>query len=422
MRRSLFLVGLATTTLVVLTFLIPLALLVRRQAEDRARVEAERKAQTTASLLALAVAFDAELEVVESVVGPLDDGVIVVLPGGDVLGQPLPGQGSLVETALTEQSTVAALVEGGWEIALPVVGRDDAAVVDVMATDDQLTMGVGESWLYLGLLGVVVVGTAAWLADRLGRRLVDPIRELENAAHRMGIGDLDVRVSVKDPPELEEVAAAFNTLAERLDQLLADEREAVADLSHRLRTPLTSLRLQSEALDDPDEREAVLAQVDRLEQSIDQLIVTSRRGRRPSSDICNLDEVVDRRASFWRVLAEEEAREVFLDLGAAAVELGMPHEDVEAIVDALMGNVFAHTPVGTSIWVSTGVEGNRPWIEIADNGPGFDDLSMVERGVSGGGSTGLGLDIVRRTAETTGGSLDIEDRPQGGAAVTVWFG
>lgn len=422
MRRRLALVGLATTTLVVITFLVPLGLLVRRQAEDRARVEAERKAQTTASLIALAVTLDGDIESMESAVGSLDDGVIVVVSDGTTLGTPLPGQGSLIESALTDQATLTALVEGGWEIALPVIGRASAAVVDVMTTDEQLTQGVAESWLLLGLLGVVVIGTAVWVADRLGRRLVDPIRELEDAAHRLGSGDLDTRVEVSDPHELKEVGDAFNTLATRLEQLLIDEREAVADLSHRLRTPLTSLRLQSEGLSNPVERREVLSQVDRLEQSIDQLIVASRARDSQTNGRCNLDDVVKARAAFWNVLAVEEDRSIGVELGADGVELALAHEDVEAVVDALTGNVFAHTPTGTAIWISTGETHNRPWIEVADEGSGFPDVAMVERGVSGGGSTGLGLDIVRRSAELTGGSLEIHDRPGGGAVVRVWFG
>lgn len=327
-----------------------------------------------------------------------------------------------MESALTDRATVTAEVDGGWEIALPVIGRESSAVVDAMATDAELTAGVAESWLFLGLLGVVVIAIATWVADRLGRRLVDPIRELESAAHLLGSGDLDVRVEVDDPPELKEVADAFNVLASRLEQLLIEEREAVADLSHRLRTPLTSLRLQTEGLRDPTEKADVLAQVDRLEQSIDQLIVASRSRGASSQARCPLDEVVARRAMFWKVLADEEGRDIELNLDAPGVELALSAEDVEALVDTLTGNVFSHTPAGTSIWISTGSTGGRPWVEVADEGQGFADLSLVERGASGGGSTGLGLDIARRSAEMTGGSLEIEDRPGGGAVVRVWFG
>ncbi|HIE21386.1 MAG TPA: HAMP domain-containing protein, partial [Acidimicrobiia bacterium] len=232
MRRRLALLSLAITAFLVVAFLVPLGLLVRRQAADRARVEAEREAQALASLIALAVTLDADVEAVESAVGELDDGVMVVLPDGVVVGLPVPGQGSLVDSAARDQATVTALVPGGWEIALPVIGRAGVSVVDVFVPDETLTEGVAGAWALLALLGVVLVGTSVFLADRMGRRLVEPTRELAAAAHLLGAGDLEVRISVSDPPEFQEVAEAFNSLASRLEHLLVQEREEVANLSH----------------------------------------------------------------------------------------------------------------------------------------------------------------------------------------------
>ncbi len=421
MRRRLALLSLATTTLVVIAFLVPLGLLVRRQASDRARVAAERHAQSTASLIALAVSLDSSAGNIRALVGPLDDGVVVVLPDGSTIGEQKPGQGTLIGTASSTHSTISAVVSGGWELALPVIGRDGVAVVDVFVPDSQLTRGVTTAWTLLGLLGIALIGASVFVADRLGRRLVQPIEALAEAAHTMGEGDLDVSVEVSDPKEIREVGVAFNALAERLRRLLVAEREAVADLSHRLRTPLTSLRLQADKVESPRDREDVLAQVDRLEMAIDQLIVATRSGG-GSNGRCHLDRVVEDRTAFWRVLADEQHRVMEVMTGADDVELGMTPDAVEALIDTLIGNVFAHTGAGVGFSVSTGLEHQRVWLQVADQGPGFPDASVVDRGVSGGGSTGLGLDIVRRTAELTGGTLEISDRPGAGAVVRVWFG
>lgn len=422
MRKRLALLSLATTTLVVVAFLVPLGLLVRRQAADRARVAAEREAQATAGLIALAITFDAPAESMEAAVGPLDQGQIVVLSDGPSFGEPHPGQGTLIEPAFDSQATITRLVEGGWEVALPVIGREGTAVVDVFVTDAELTEGVAGAWALLVVLGVVLVLAAVWVADRMGAGLVGPIRDLAFAAHRMGEGDLEARVEPAEPEEVREVGEAFNHLARRLDQLLVEEREQVADLSHRLRTPLTSLRLQAERISDPSDRAEVLAQVDRLEQAIDRLIVTARERPGESGGRCNLDRVVADRAAFWKVLADEQGRRLTMETGASGVELGMPAETVEAGIDTLIGNVFAHTAPGTHFAVRTGITGSRAWLEVADEGPGFPDVSMMTRGMSGGGSTGLGLDIVKRMADLTGGDLEVGNRPGGGAAVRVWFG
>jgi len=418
--------SLATTALIVISLIVPLGLLVRRQAEDRARVATEQQARSAAALVALALTLEASPQSVENAAESLSSGVIVVLEDGTVIGDSLPGQGSLVDIAMTEQATVTAVVDGGWEVALPVIGAGGITVVDAFATDAALTDGVTEAWLLLAFLGLLLIGLAILVADRLGQRFVRPIRDLAGAAHQMSEGDLDTRVGLDStsrvPPEITEVGAAFNTLAERLDQLLIEEREAAADLSHRLRTPLTSLRLQAETIDDAEDREDTLAQVDRIEAAIDRLIEISRSERSALPESCEMDVVVADRASFWRVLAEEQEREFELELGAGKSELGVSAEDLGVVIDTLVGNVFAHTPPGTRFSITTGDTENRPWIVVSDHGHGFADRSMVDRGVSGRGSTGLGLDIVRRTAELTGGHLDMNDRPGGGAVVHVWFG
>lgn len=224
-----------------------------------------------------------------------------------------------------------------------------------------------------------------------------------------------------EPEEIRDVGEAFNQLANRLDQLLMEERESVADLSHRLRTPMASLRLQVEKLSDKKDREQVLSQLDRLEQSIDRLIIAARSGSGSELGRCVLDAVVEDRAAFWRILAEEEGRVLEVNTGAPGVVLGVARESFEAVIDALVGNVFDHTPPGTALSLRTGETQNRPWLEVTDKGPGFSGRDVIQRGKSDRGSTGLGLDIAKRTAELTGGTLDVADA-EVGARVRVWFG
>ncbi len=422
MRRRLAILSLATTALVVISLLVPLGLLVRRQAADQARLEAERTAQSTASLLALTVVLEGDAAAIEAALGPLDPGVSIVLPDGTVIGDTRQREGSLVPTAVESQATVSGFVPGGWEYALPVVGRNGTAVVSVFVTDEQLSVGVAEAWLLLAVLGLLLIGLAVWVADRLGQGLVRPIDDLATAARRLGQGDLAARVVVSEPAEIREVGQSFNWLAGRLGDLLAEEREAAADLSHRLRTPLTSLRLQADKLTDSDERSQVLGQVDRMEEAIDQLIQATRSVGPVSDGRSDLSEVVAARCAFWRVLAEEQGRAMSVQTDDSDIEVSLPPESVEAVVDALIGNVFAHTEPGVDLTVSVGSGPERPWLEVSDTGQGFASVEVIGRGVSGAGSTGLGLDIVKRTAESVGGSMEMDDRPGGGAVVRVWLG
>ena len=89
------------------------------------------------------------------------------------------------------------------------------------------------------------------------------------AAHDLGEGKLGVRVPEEGPTELRSAAVAFNSMADQVVQLLANERELAADLSHRLRTPLTVLRLNTASLGDGDAAEQTRAAVAQLEREVD---------------------------------------------------------------------------------------------------------------------------------------------------------
>ena len=422
MRRRLALWSFAITTLVVVSLMVPLALLVRRQAIERAQVEAELSAQSTASLVALAAAFADQVDpvAVEEAVGALPPGQVVILPDGTTLGDSATPRVLTTEVAASGRA-VADYVEGGWELALPVVVRGGTVIVSTFVSDAELTEGVIRAWVLLGLLGLLIVAAAVFVSDRMARRLVEPLEQLSETATRFGAGDLSARVELSPPREIEELGRSFNWLADRLDQLLAEEREAVADLSHRLRTPLTALRLQAEAVSDPDERAVLVAQVDRIEQGVDQLIEEARKDRYEAPGRCDLGAVVAKRAAFWQVLADEEGRPFQVAIGGGDLSVAVGEDAIAAVVDTLIENVFSHTGEGTGFEVEVS-NGLMPVLEVRDSGPGYAIGDPVSRGVSGRGSTGLGLDISRRTAESSGGGLELSDRPGGGAVVRVWFG
>jgi signal transduction histidine kinase len=189
--------------------------------------------------------------------------------------------------------------------------------------------------------------------------------------------------------------------------LLQQERETAADLSHQLRTPLTALRLDIEALDNGDVRTRLLDDVDELSRHVDFVIREARREvRRQPGVSTDIIAMVETRLAFWRPLAEEQGRSVAESIPEAQALVDIPGEDAEAMIDALIGNIFAHTPEGSGLAIDAALS-DTVSITIADDGPGFADGTVVERGVSGSDSTGLGLDIARRTAESAGGTMAI---------------
>lgn len=421
MRRRLSVLVLATTVMIVISLTIPLGMLVQRQAEQTAQLGAERDAEEVAGLVALGTSTGVPPEDLGNVLGRLPAGMAIWLPDGSISGNPLPMQGAFVDQASASLApTSGDLADGGWEVALPIISSSGIIVVDAAVTAEQLSDGVIEAWSLLGLLGFLLVGVAVWVGDRMARRLVTQVGELAVVAHRLGDGDLEARSTVEEPTEFKALGTAFNYLAGRLSLLLAEEREMAADLSHRLRTPITSLRLHSESLKEPGERVEMIAAVDRLEHAVDQLILASRTPHSDEGSQCDLTNTVKERARFWSVLADEQDREMTVSIDPGPAVVPVPKESIESVVDVLIGNVFDHTPPGTGFMIEA-KSTPRPTLIVSDHGPGLPLLDISERGVSGSGSTGLGLDIARRTAERGGGELEIDDRPGGGAIISLTF-
>lgn len=419
MRVRLISVAAAITSMVALAFLVPLAILTRDLVADRAIASAERAAASVARVLVLAPASDLSPEAVLAATDVGDVPLTIIGPDGEAVGVPLDA-GEDLRPAL-DGGTFRQPVEGGEAVYVPVVTASGTFVVRALATDEAMTSGVLRTWAVLGGLGVVLVGIGIVAADRLGRSLVRPVEDLSAAAARLGQGDLDTRVDPDGPEELRAVGEAFNDLAVQVDELLQTEREQVADLAHRLRTPLTGARLAAEGIDDPDARARTLDSLDALQREVDHLIDEARRpDRRRTQRWSDAAEVVSARVEFWRPLADDEGRSFAAEIGEPPMTLAVPERDLGATVDALIGNVFAHTPPGTSMGVSLRRENGEIRLFVEDSGPGFDeDIDVVRRGESGASSTGLGLDIARRMAESIGGGVTLGRSDLGGAAVVV---
>jgi signal transduction histidine kinase len=415
-RRRLALQALAVTSLVVISFTVPLLFLVRRQAQERGQVDAERQAQTTAGLLALAVAgaetFDRAT--LENALGNLPEGVGIVLPDGSTIGDS-PAGGEVLATVRLG-TPAAGLVGGTWQVGIPVATRHGLMAAIASVPESDLSRGVVPAWIALILLGLLVIAAAWALARRMGRDLVRPVDELADVATRLGQGDLGARAQVSDPIELAAVGRALNQLSGRLQEMLRAERESLADLSHQLRTPLAGLKLAAERLPNGD---SMLEAVERMQSAVDSLIKEVRAGT-PGSTTADLRAVLVKRVTFWRVLAEEQGRSVTMADSMHPLVVGVPEDVVGSIADTLIENVLTHTQAGVDLRVGWQAEGDLAIVRVEDSGvgftPGFDPTT---RGVSSRGSTGLGLDIARKTAEAAGGSLRWGRSQLGGALVEV---
>jgi signal transduction histidine kinase len=420
MRLRIILLVVAASSLVLVSFLIPLALVLRTMAADRAVDSATAHARSLAPLVARLPAGRLRSGIAMENAQDKASPVAVFLRGAIVAG-PAP-QSSVLPLARRGRSFTAA-VPGGVEVLAAVQGPGSTAVILTFVPDSELHDGVARTWLLLGLAGLGVLALSVAVADRLARSLVRPLAGVARAADRLAAGDLSARAELAGPPEVRSAGEGLNRVARRIGELLAYERETIADVSHRLRTPMTALRIDAESLRDHVERAQMLIGLDALEQTVDEVIRAARRPARIGLVTCDAVAVVAERTAFWRPLAEDTDRAMTVELADGELPVRVTGEDLGTCMDIMLENVFAHTPEGAALAVrlSRRAAGGA-WLVVADDGPGFGNTGPPERGNSGGGSTGLGLDIVRRIAEASGGTLTLGRSASGGGAVTVGLG
>ncbi|GAB3963826.1 HAMP domain-containing sensor histidine kinase [Actinoallomurus acanthiterrae] len=418
MRRYITLLVAATTSLVLVAFLAPLALLVRDVAATRAVGSATVRAQSLAPMVATGDRRTVEITLQQAASSGYP--LAVFWPDGTGTDPSIPRDPAVRLAARGRSVTVEAA--GGREILVAVLGGPGGtAVIRTFVPATQLRAGVGRAWTILALLGAGLLTVSVLLADRLAHSLVRRIAALAALSQRLSRGDLEARVQPGGPPEIRDVGVGLNHLATRIAELLARERESAADLSHRLRTPLTVLRLEAESLRDPAEADRIGKQVDVLERTVTRLINDTRRPARQDRALCDATAVVSERVAFWSALADEQDRAVSLRVPDHPVVVTVGGAELSACLDALLTNVFAHTADGTAFGVVLDHRGPVAYLMVGDDGPGFPGRHLLRRGASSAASSGLGLDIARRTAEAAGGSLRLGVSPAGGAQVIVDF-
>jgi signal transduction histidine kinase len=424
MRLRIILLAVAISSMILVSFLVPLALLLRTFQEDRAISAATVQAQFMAPLVATLNRQQLELAVAQVNASQPSQRITVFMPNGPPLGAPAersPG----VQLAAKRAQSLSDPVPGGTEVLVAVQGlpHDGTAVVRTFVSHAQLTRGVLRAWLLLGGVGLGLILLSVIVSTQLARSLVRPLAALASASERLAAGDLSARAPFEGAPEIRKVSLGLNRLAVRIGELLAHERETVADLSHRLRTPLTALRIDAESLRDEEEMSRVIAGVDDVSRTVNEIIREARRPTEPGGAACDVVEVVAERTAFWRPLAEDQDRRMSVDLPHGRLPVLVPTQDMAACLDILLENVFAHTPEGTAFGVRASARARGgAWLVVSDDGPGFSHPDPARRGLSSGGSTGLGLDIALRIAEASGGTLTLGRSPSGGAAVTMGLG
>lgn len=415
MKRRISLLVAATTSAVILAFLIPLALLVRGIASDRAIADGEAEARNVAILVSSLHETPGLREAVEAIDARSPAITTVSLAEGDQFGSGRVAPDDPDVARAREGSAFSLTDSAGRRTYVPVLTSNGTDVVLTEVTRDQLRAGVLRAWIVLGVLGSLMLVAALAIAEQIGRRIATPVMKVAETADQLREGDLSARAVIAGPPETQALATSLNRLGERISELLVAERAAVGDLSHRLRTPVTALRIDLESVPDPQVAERLRHHVGNLQRTIDAIVNDARRPlRHQVTASCDGAAVVAARAAFWAVLAEDQGRRLDLTLHPGPVRLPLDAPDLADVVDIVIDNVFAHTPEGTDFAVSFEADADAAVLRVVDRGGATDGPEHDTTG-----KTGLGLQIARRTVAAAAGTLAFDSDPDTGTAVTI---
>ncbi|MBP8882144.1 MAG: HAMP domain-containing histidine kinase [Dermatophilaceae bacterium] len=417
----------AMTAAVVVAFVLPLGALVKVMAEDQAVAGAKDRANNIATVVA-GVGDERRLRgVLEPLLLQPSIHTCVSLSSGQVVGETEDSDDAervvpLINQARSESRSMTERHDDGADVMVPVLLPTGTVVVHSAVHFAAVRDGVMQAWLFLAGLTIVLIGLSVVVARAIAVRIATPVTNMAGVAHQLREGDLDARADTSGPHEIAGLGVALNRLAERISELLASEREAAADLSHRLRTPVTALRLDTDLITDEVVQTRLRNHVDEIHRAIDAVVAEARRTSRDAmGSHCDVMAVVAERGAFWQPLAEDQGRTLTVALGADQDRAHVPlsRHDLTDIVDNLVDNVFAHTPEGAPMRISARRSDRVVTLTVEDGGPGLGVNPRIVRGRSGSGSTGLGLDIVSRVTEAAHGTLTLGRSTLGGLAVTV---
>ncbi|MBO1750883.1 HAMP domain-containing histidine kinase [Actinotalea sp. BY-33] len=281
----------------------------------------------------------------------------------------------------------------------------------------------------------IAIAVSVVMVQVLAHGMTAPLREMRAAARAMAEGDYSQRVRATSRDEVGQLAEAFNTMAQDLEQVDTLRREMVANVSHELRTPVAALRAQLENMVDgvsePDTPalEAALAQTERLGRLVTYLLDLSRiEAGAVGLEVTEvpLAEFLEDAAAGVRPVAAEKDVTFSVAVDPSGLTVPADAERLHQVVANLLHNAVRHSPGGGEVQLAARRGGGFVVIDVVDQGPGIPPAhrqqvferfhrgnAPAQTGQTSTGGTGLGLAIVRWAVELHGGQIQVADSPTG---------
>ena len=308
--------------------------------------------------------------------------------------------------------------------------------VFIQTKAQRIESGLNEILLKAGLLAAGVMLLSGVAVFLFVRGAMKPVRSLSAAAGAIAGGDFSPRLAEdKGGREMREVSRTFNHMTKTLADVEEGRREFVANVSHELRSPITSIRGFAEGMADgvipPEEQPKYLRLVadesKRLSSLVDDLLALSRLERedaKPDWSVFDINEML-RRAIIRRMDDLDKKRiEAECDPAVDPCPVRADSDRIEQVIINLLDNALKFTGEDGKIRLSSAVNGNIVEVTVWDNGPGvppedrdriFDRFFTGDRAHTSGKGTGLGLSICQRIMEMHGQTIRLLDTAEGAA-------
>ncbi|MDD9957078.1 MAG: HAMP domain-containing sensor histidine kinase [Anaerolineaceae bacterium] len=356
---------------------------------------------------------------------------------------PLPGRGrpEIIAGSFREADDTEWLF-----IGLPP-GRPRAANHALVLASPRPRQSLGEALNEFGaalgapLLQAALAGALAAIVLSLAvsRTIAGPLQQIAGAARAIARGEHDQRVSVSGPPEMQDVATAFNQMSSEVQATQQAQKDFLVNVSHDLRTPLTSIQGYSQAIIDGAAQDAVAAarvvheeagRLNRMVTGISDLARLQDPRLTPALEALDVGGIIDGVVKRLAVVAD--AQQVTLEQRCDALPtLRGDGDRLVQVMTNLLDNAIRFTPAGGEVRVSAGEKDRGVEIRIVDNGAGippedlprvFERFFQVDRARGPRRGSGLGLAIAREIVQAHGGKIHARSEGPGkGSTFTVWL-
>ena len=299
-----------------------------------------------------------------------------------------------------------------------------------------------DRWRRVVTIILVMLAILTIVSLPLARRIANPIDSLIAAAQRLGSGDLRSRTGITRRDDIGDLARAFDEMADRIEKLLRNEKELLANVSHELRTPLARMKVALELAAEGDSAAAkrymneVATDITELEHLVQDVLTTARfelsDGRDGGLPPLRLEDVGSDelvREAAARFATAHPQRRLELTLPAQAPPLRADGVLLRRAVDNLLDNAAKYSEPNTPVQLGLATEGGDVVLTVCDHGVGIPEADMEKlftpffRGdrsrsrVTGG--FGLGLALARRIVEAHGGTLTAHSKQSEGTVFTL---